>query len=129
MNGSAYATMTRPSGRGGPGTRIGRRPGTAGKGRLFMAKKGDARTGAEPATNKRLKRKLEKLEARLATASDKRDRAQARLDALTIMADEVRATLAAGAPATDAADAAAVEKRAAAPSTPSPRRSTATKRA
>jgi hypothetical protein len=60
-----------------------------------MAKKKAARASAEPASPKRLRRKLDKLESRLASASDKRDRAQARVDALAIMVDEVRATIAA----------------------------------
>ena len=64
-----------------------------------MAKKGHARGNAEPASPKRLRRKLEKLEAQLAGANDKRDRAQARVDALAIMADEVRAAITAAQPA------------------------------
>jgi hypothetical protein len=59
-----------------------------------MAKK-VAPSSAKPASPKRLRRRLEKLEGRLASASDKRDRAQARVDALAILADEVRAALAA----------------------------------
>ena len=47
-----------------------------------MAKKKAAPASAEPASPKRLRRKLEKLEARQASASVKRDRAQARVDAL-----------------------------------------------
>ena len=58
-----------------------------------MAKK-KAVASAEPASPKRLRRKLEKLEARQVSASVKRDRAQARVDALAILADEVRAALA-----------------------------------
>ena len=60
-----------------------------------MAKKKASPASAEPASPKRLRRKLEKLEARQASASVKRDRAQARVDALAILADEVRAALAA----------------------------------
>jgi hypothetical protein len=59
-----------------------------------MVKKGDARASANPASPKRLNRKLTKFEARLEGAADKRDRAQARVDALTIMVDEVRAAIA-----------------------------------
>jgi hypothetical protein len=60
-----------------------------------MTKKKAARASVEAASPKRLRRKLEKLEARQASASVKRDRAQARVDALAILADEVRAALAA----------------------------------
>jgi hypothetical protein len=60
-----------------------------------MAKKKAARPSTVPLSAKRLRRKLEKLEARHASAADKRDRAQARVDALAILVEEARASLAA----------------------------------
>jgi hypothetical protein len=70
-----------------------------------MTKKKAARASVEAASPKRLRRKLEKLEARQASASVKRDRAQARVDALAILADEVRAALAAAEAPTSEPDA------------------------
>ena len=76
MNTFACATMSRPMGRRGP-SRVSdaylRRLGVG-----DLAKNGHDRARAEPSSQKRLDRKLAKLEARLADAADKRDRAQAR---------------------------------------------------
>src|SRR5262245_4275317 len=85
-----------------------------------MAKEKSVRAGAKPGSPKRLRRTLEKLEARLTSASDKRDRAQARVDALTILTDEVRASLAAAeAPsAPEAATAPSTKARASAAAAP-----------
>jgi hypothetical protein len=71
-------------------------------------------TGA--VTARRLHKRLRRAEAELDTALKKRDRAQARVEALGIIADEIRATLAerarADAAAVDQADAAAGLERA-----------------
>jgi hypothetical protein len=65
---------------------------------------------------RRLHKRLRRAEAELDTALKKRDRAQARVEALGIIADEIRATLAerarADAAAVDQADAAAGLERA-----------------
>src|SRR5688572_14142875 len=58
-----------------------------------MAKDDGSRPSAEPVRPKRMRRRLEKLEGRLAEAKDKRDRAQARVDALTIIVGEAQAAL------------------------------------
>ncbi len=59
-----------------------------------MAKKRGARRDASPAKPKQLRKRLRKAEDQLEDARAKRDRAQARLDALAIIADEIRAQLA-----------------------------------
>ncbi len=59
-----------------------------------MAKKRGARRDASPAKPKQLRKRLRKAEDQLEHARAKRDRAQARLDALAIIADEIRAQLA-----------------------------------
>jgi len=59
-----------------------------------MAKKRGARREASPAKPKQLRKRLRKAEDQLEDARAKRDRAQARLDALAIIADEIRAQLA-----------------------------------
>jgi hypothetical protein len=59
-----------------------------------MAKKRDARRDASLAKPKQLRKRLRKAEDQLEDARAKRDRAQARLDALAIIADEIRAQLA-----------------------------------
>jgi hypothetical protein len=58
-----------------------------------MARKGTRRDD-RPASPKRLRKRLQKAEARLAVAREKHDRAQARLEAVGIIVDEMRATLA-----------------------------------
>ena len=59
-----------------------------------MAKKRGARRDASQAKPKQLRKRLRKAEDQLEDARAKRDRAQARLDALAIIADEIRAQLA-----------------------------------
>ena len=59
-----------------------------------MAKKRGARRDASTAKPKQLRKRLRKAEDQLEDARAKRDRAQARLDALAIIADEIRAQLA-----------------------------------
>lgn len=72
-----------------------------------MAKKERAPKRAGAAKPKKLHKKLRKAEANLATAKGKRDRAQARVEALSIIADEIRAQLAETEKAKSAAEAAA----------------------
>ena len=69
MNPRACATMGRPSGRGGASPRVSDLDPRARRGR-DMVKKGDARASAEPASPKRLNRKLD--EARGPTRSSSR---------------------------------------------------------
>ena len=59
-----------------------------------MAKKRDARRDSGTAKPKQLRKRLRKAEDQLQHAVTKRDRAQARVDALSIIADEIRAQLA-----------------------------------
>jgi hypothetical protein len=70
-----------------------------------MAKKRGARRDASPAKPKQLRKRLRKAEDQLEDARTKRDRAQARLDALAIIADEIRAQLAELGEAEDGPDA------------------------
>ncbi|CAN5634251.1 hypothetical protein BH23CHL8_BH23CHL8_22940 [soil metagenome] len=58
-----------------------------------MGRKGKFKPGDRPASPKRLREQLRKADAKVARARDKRDRAQARVEALGIIADEIRATL------------------------------------
>jgi chromosome segregation ATPase len=53
-----------------------------------------ARGDASTTTPKQLRKRLRKTEAELAKAAAKRDDAQARVEALAIIADEIRAQLA-----------------------------------
>jgi hypothetical protein len=59
-----------------------------------MAKKKAARADASTTKPKRLRKRLRGAEAELAKADAKRDKAQARVEALAIIADEIRAQLA-----------------------------------
>jgi hypothetical protein len=59
-----------------------------------MAKKKAARKDASAAKPKQLRKRLRKAEDQLQDAQAKRDRAQARFEALSIIADEIRAQLA-----------------------------------
>ncbi len=59
-----------------------------------MAKKRATRRDAGSAKPKQLRKRLRKAEDQLQDAQTKRDRAQARVDALSIIADEIRAQLA-----------------------------------
>lgn len=59
-----------------------------------MARKRSAQADAETSKPKQLRKRLRKAEDQLADAVSKRDRAQARVEALSIIADEVRAQLA-----------------------------------
>lgn len=73
-----------------------------------MPKKKAAGRDAGTSRSRQLRKRLRKAEDQLADASDKRERAQARVEALSIIADELRAQLAeaeraAGAAQTNAA--------------------------
>jgi hypothetical protein len=72
-----------------------------------MARKRSAREDADSSRPRQLRKRLRKAEDQLADAVQKRDRAQARVEALGIIADEIRAQLAeaeiAEEPATEAA--------------------------
>ncbi len=59
-----------------------------------MAKKRSARRDPGTAKPKQLRKRLHKAEDQLQNTEAKRDRAQARVDALSIIADEIRAQLA-----------------------------------
>ena len=59
-----------------------------------MARKRSAQADAETSKPKQLRKRLRKAEDQLADAVSKRDRAQARVEALSIIADEIRAQLA-----------------------------------
>jgi hypothetical protein len=59
-----------------------------------MPRKQTRRPGAAAKERKRLRQKLRRAQADLAAAELKRDRAQARVGALSIIVDEIRATLA-----------------------------------
>lgn len=59
-----------------------------------MPKKREARRDSGSAKPKQLRKRLRKAEDQLQDARTKRDRAQARVDALSIIADEIRAQLA-----------------------------------
>lgn len=59
-----------------------------------MAKKRSAQADADTSKPKQLRKRLRKAEDQLADAVSKRDRAQARVEALSIIADEIRAQLA-----------------------------------
>jgi hypothetical protein len=59
-----------------------------------MPKKRDARRDTGSAKPKELRKRLRKAEEQLQDAQTRRDRAQARVDALSIIADEIRAQLA-----------------------------------
>jgi hypothetical protein len=61
---------------------------------IGMGKKRQGRKGASAPTDIRdLRRKLRKAERRLEEAEARRDRAQARVAAMSIIADEIRATI------------------------------------
>ena len=79
-----------------------------------MAKDRGARRDGGAATLKQTRRKLRKAESRLAAAQQKRDRAQARVEALAIIADEIRATMA----EVDRAETASRTSKAEEPATP-----------
>lgn len=59
-----------------------------------MPRKRSARDLAETSKPRQLRKRLRKAEDQLADAQLKRDRAQARVEALSIIADEIRAQLA-----------------------------------
>jgi chromosome condensin MukBEF ATPase and DNA-binding subunit MukB len=59
-----------------------------------MARKRSAREEADSSKPRQLRKRLRKAEDQLADAVQKRDRAQARVEALNIIADEIRAQLA-----------------------------------
>jgi hypothetical protein len=59
-----------------------------------MARKRAAREDADSSRPRQLRKRLRKAEDQLADAVQKRDRAQARVEALSIIADEIRAQLA-----------------------------------
>ena len=59
-----------------------------------MARKRSVREDAEASRPRQLRKRLRKAEDQLADAQQKRDRAQARVEALSIIADEIRAQLA-----------------------------------
>ncbi len=59
-----------------------------------MARKRSAREDADTSKPRQLRKRLRKAEDQLADAVQKRDRAQARVEALGIIADEIRAQLA-----------------------------------
>lgn len=59
-----------------------------------MARKRSAQADADTSKPKQLRKRLRKAEDQLADAVSKRDRAQARVEALSIIADEIRAQLA-----------------------------------
>jgi len=59
-----------------------------------MARKRSAAADAETSKPKQLRKRLRKADDQLADAVSKRDRAQARVEALSIIADEIRAQLA-----------------------------------
>jgi hypothetical protein len=59
-----------------------------------MARKRSAREEADTSKPRQLRKRLRKAEDQLADAVQKRDRAQARVEALGIIADEIRAQLA-----------------------------------
>ena len=61
-----------------------------------MAKKKAAGRDAGSSRPKQLRKRLRKAESQLLDATAERDRAQARVEALAIIADEVRARLAEG---------------------------------
>lgn len=92
----------------GPGRR---RDGT--KGTRRMPKKGSARRDADSTRPKGLRKRLRKAEDQLQDAQAKRDRAQARVEALSIIADEIRAQLAEADQADEATRAAAATAKAA----------------
>jgi hypothetical protein len=64
------------------------------RGSVPMPKKRDARRDTGSAKPKELRKRLRKAEDQLQDAQTRRDRAQARVDALSIIADEIRAQLA-----------------------------------
>jgi hypothetical protein len=59
-----------------------------------MARKRSAREETDSSRPRQLRKRLRKAEDQLADAVQKRDRAQARVEALGIIADEIRAQLA-----------------------------------
>jgi hypothetical protein len=59
-----------------------------------MPRKRSVREEAEASRPRQLRKRLRKAEDQLADAQQKRDRAQARVEALNIIADEIRAQLA-----------------------------------
>jgi hypothetical protein len=59
-----------------------------------MARKRATREDADSSRPRQLRKRLRKAEDQLADAVQKRDRAQARVEALSIIADEIRAQLA-----------------------------------
>ena len=59
-----------------------------------MPRKRSVREDAEASRPRQLRKRLRKAEDQLADAVQKRDRAQARVEALSIIADEIRAQLA-----------------------------------
>jgi hypothetical protein len=59
-----------------------------------MARKRSAREETDSSKPRQLRKQLRKAEDQLADAVQKRDRAQARVEALSIIADEIRAQLA-----------------------------------
>jgi hypothetical protein len=67
-----------------------------------MARKRSAREDADTSKPRQLRKRLRKAEDQLADAVQKRDRAQARVEALGIIADEIRAQLAETEQAADA---------------------------
>src|SRR6185503_15435991 len=91
-----------------------------------MPRRRAAKADAGPSKPKQLRKRLRKAEDQLADAQAKRDGAQARLEALSIIADEIRAQLAAlekaaAAPSGAGAAAAAPQRAARAPRTSVPR--------
>ena len=80
-----------------------------------MPRKRSVRDEVEVSRPRQLRKRLRKAEDQLADAQQKRDRAQARVEALSIIADEIRAQLAEAEKATvaDADDGAAGTKAAA----------------
>ena len=80
------------------------------QGRTTMAKKKVAPGDASNTKPKQLRKRLRKTEAELAKAEAKRDDAQARVEALVIIADEIRAQMAESEKAATEAEAAAAER-------------------
>ena len=78
--------------------------------RETMGKKKAAGGDASTTKPKQLRKRLHKTERELAKAEAKRDKAQARVEALAIIADEIRAQLAESEKAAAAAEAAAAER-------------------
>ena len=92
-----------------------------------MAKRKGARKGGHISRPKQLRKRLRKAEAQLVEAAADRNKSQARVEALAIIADEIRAQLAEAERATAGAEAASSRATAAGRTTPNTKPPTAPK--